>query len=302
MLDTIFKTIENKKALLDADVQEVLNERIYLMPALSQAATLCWHLGSDWMDTMLELVHLTGSDYNVLHRVERLSWHMETAQIEAMVLIPHMLGDFNRFMYCDEDPAAQFTEGLSDTVLDAIHSHLPSPSDYELYAAALAMLLPVTTEQNIVPFEFAYTRLNRLLVSEVYDIHAVNSVLTDVLSFLEEAADELYRDTRYVNTLLTMILFEAGNTLVEQLQHESEMMAENLDDLFDEDDEEGICEDELDPWEMCDLTVTFLPDLPDHLCENAADNTGDLTEDAVDALLDELDEKTLEALPLLTAI
>ena len=296
MLDNAFMTIENKVDLLDNDVDEVLQDRIYLMPALAQAACLCWHLGSDWMESAQALIPLSGGDFNVLHRVERLSWimRMNTAPYDTMVLIPHMLVAFNRSYY-EEDPAAQLTVALPESVNEALSLYLPAPSDYVLYAAAMSMLLPECMEHNTVPFQYAYTKLNRFLVTEGYTLPEVNSVLTNVLSFLEEVCGVLHREKRYFNTVLALILSEVGSTLAAMEENPCgvEFSPDDLDDLLDDDNDEGIYEDEIDPWDICDLNVTELPEFPTRI------GGTDLTEDELSALLDELDENTLEALPLI---
>ena len=208
MTMTKYMAISKREALLKATVEQTMKGRIHQMPELAQAVCLRWYIGANWMAPALKLLPLHGSDHEILHRAECLADFMDRPGNgrDAIYLLPATLRLINHNIYCSHDRAASLVEPMPDIVFAAMYRFLPNPEDFRLYAAVLSMLLPECMDEKAVPYYYAYHKLSGHLITPEYDLKKVNAVITLVLSFLVEIAPVLYRDNRYPQTLLAMIL------------------------------------------------------------------------------------------------
>lgn len=250
------------------------------------ALMLCWgnYFGwdnPDWIDRVTAQTGTEEPDYYMVHTASVLE--MEPLRdLRLPMQLARTVWAIAAYVNTEE----QLTCPLYSDLYETLDCDWPLWDEFPLYAAILAALVPAYVD-GITPYAYAYSTLNKQLMKHDTNFLYLNRCITNVLTML-----------RKVDEIADGCNLEPMNVLAILLRRCAEQFSGNpfadgfFGGEFDENCcDEGVSEDELDPWAGVNTDIDELPPLQPEKELTLDDIFGEsslVTDDEDDGLLEEL--------------
>ena len=262
MTTTNLKVFSANPELAETVAADLEHKLPFGFDAMITAFCTRFHFGfesMEWLERMPEMIGKEELDYRALHRAMQISddaFSMSEPGVTRPELAAQTVWCIAETLYGEDFYAPNsYYPVVYDSLVQEFKQHWWEHMDTilaNLYISVFSALIPHMKYQKDA-YSYAYSVLAGQLCKDPYELTDVQQVIADCMRILESTVEwALFTDDTLNSTILLALTLRAFCNSVDEYLSE---------DTWQPEEDEGVCEEELDPFAGVDLAYTELPDI-----------------------------------------